>query len=195
MRKRTENKGFTLIEILISIAVLGIVLAALMSLFISSNKNASAQNLIVTMQGNSRSSMDFVVRTLNGLMRTNPAPDITGEGTCTGTNVCNSEISFTADENAFGGPTSTHAFRRHTSSSDGANTLGYASPGTGSIVSLAPNIVCFGIQRRDKNNAVTTSWADTARLDVSLTAETITILPDTGSKGRFTLTSSVFLRN
>lgn len=195
MRKTTENKGFTLIEILISMAVLGIVLAALMSVFVSSNKNVSAQNMIVTMQGNARSSMDFVVRSLNGLNRTGSTLVITSEGTCTGTNVCNSEISFTTDATAFGGTTSTHAFRRYTSSSDGANTLGYASPSTGSIAPLAPNIVCFGIQRRNKNNAVTTSWADTARVDVTLTAETMTILPDRGSKGSFTLTSSVFLRN
>jgi len=173
MRKLSDHKGFTLIELLISMAILGLVLASLASLFASTNKNYSAQSMVVTMQGNARTAADFVTRTMKGLSAT----------TAINETACASSITFTTDETAFGGVVETHGFWRYNSASDGANTLGYKK-GTADIMPLAPNITCFTLTR-----------AGTARIDLVIMAETPTPRPDTGLKGTFTLRSSVDLRN
>jgi prepilin-type N-terminal cleavage/methylation domain-containing protein len=190
MKTINEHKGFTLIELLISMAILGIVLAGLASLFASQNRHHAAQNEILQMQGNARAAMDFVTRTMRGLVRN--TLNITGEGTN------NSEITFNTDESDFGGTIVHHRFVIYNSASDGPNTLGYArgEPG-GSLVNqpLALNITQFMVQRRDIKGNPTETNANTARIDITITAQTPNPLPDRGAKGTITLRSSVDVRN
>jgi len=60
----TSDKGFTLIESLIAMAIVGIVLAGIYDLVVSSSRIYLAQNAIVEMQADSRAAMDFLVREL-----------------------------------------------------------------------------------------------------------------------------------
>ncbi|MCL0067094.1 prepilin-type N-terminal cleavage/methylation domain-containing protein [Thermodesulfovibrionales bacterium] len=66
LRLLTHNRGFSLIEMLISMAILGILLAAIATIVYSQNKHHAAQNEIVEMQNNARMAMDFVTRKLRG---------------------------------------------------------------------------------------------------------------------------------
>lgn len=54
--------GFSLIELLIAIAISGIVLGAVSSLFIMQNKSYSVQEQVAEMQQNARAAMDIMTR-------------------------------------------------------------------------------------------------------------------------------------
>lgn len=54
--------GFSLIELLIAIAISGIVLGAVSSLFIMQNKSYSVQEQVAEMQQNARAAMDMMTR-------------------------------------------------------------------------------------------------------------------------------------
>jgi prepilin-type N-terminal cleavage/methylation domain-containing protein len=59
-----SDKGYTIIEMLIAMAIVSIVLAGIYDLVISSSRTYLAQNAIVEMQADSRAAMDFMVREL-----------------------------------------------------------------------------------------------------------------------------------
>jgi len=56
------RKGFTLIEILVTTALLGIVMMAIYSLYLTTQKTASTQDEVVELQQNLRIAMDQMVR-------------------------------------------------------------------------------------------------------------------------------------
>jgi prepilin-type N-terminal cleavage/methylation domain-containing protein len=64
VRMLKSDKGYTLVELLIAIAIVGIVLTGIYDLVVSSSRIYLAQNAIVEMQADSRAAMDFVVREL-----------------------------------------------------------------------------------------------------------------------------------
>jgi prepilin-type N-terminal cleavage/methylation domain-containing protein len=59
-----SDKGYTIVEMLIAMAIVGIVLAGLYDLVISSSRTYLAQNAIVEMQADGRAAMDFLAREL-----------------------------------------------------------------------------------------------------------------------------------
>jgi prepilin-type N-terminal cleavage/methylation domain-containing protein len=59
-----SDKGYTIIEMLIAMAIVGIVLAGIYDLVISSSRTYLAQNAIVEMQADGRAAMDFMAREL-----------------------------------------------------------------------------------------------------------------------------------
>jgi prepilin-type N-terminal cleavage/methylation domain-containing protein len=60
----TSDKGFTLVELLIALAIVGVVLTGIYDLLVTSSRIYLAQNAIVEMQADSRAAMDFLVREL-----------------------------------------------------------------------------------------------------------------------------------
>ena len=60
----TSDKGFTVVELLISMAIVGVVLTGIYDLVVSSSKFYLAQNAIVAMQADGRAAMDFMAREL-----------------------------------------------------------------------------------------------------------------------------------
>jgi prepilin-type N-terminal cleavage/methylation domain-containing protein len=66
-----SEKGFTIVELLIGIAIVGIVLTGIYNLAISSSQIYLAQNGIVQMQADARAAMDFMARELRSAI-TNP---------------------------------------------------------------------------------------------------------------------------
>jgi prepilin-type N-terminal cleavage/methylation domain-containing protein len=59
-----SDKGYTIIEMLIALAIVSIVLAGLYDLVISSSRTYLAQNAVVEMQADGRAAMDFMAREL-----------------------------------------------------------------------------------------------------------------------------------
>jgi prepilin-type N-terminal cleavage/methylation domain-containing protein len=92
----TSAKGFTLVELLISMAIVGIVMAGIYSFFIAASQSAVRQNGIVQMQATARAAMDFMVRELRHLC--NPAH--CGNPTISTTVAANDTISFERVEDA-----------------------------------------------------------------------------------------------
>ncbi len=60
----TSDKGFTVVELLISMAIVGIVLTGIYGLVVTSSRFYLAQNSIVAMQADARAAMDFMTREL-----------------------------------------------------------------------------------------------------------------------------------
>ncbi|MCL0106007.1 prepilin-type N-terminal cleavage/methylation domain-containing protein [Thermodesulfovibrionales bacterium] len=209
LRLLTHNRGFSLIEMLISMAILGILLAAIATIVYSQNKHHAAQNEIIEMQNNARMAMDFVTRTIRGLdrgatddMLTDNPDWFTNEG------VNRTDLTFITDETAFGGTRDTHRFAITHGGVNGADTLTYAFEEDGGNTSIYPyryrrglrqplamNITEFSIQRRDAGGNPVTRFAAADKIRITITAETENPLPTTGAHGTMTLESSVFLRN
>ena len=59
-----SEQGFTVYELLITVAILGVVLAEAYNAFVSSSRRLVLQNEIVEMQTDARAAMDFMVREL-----------------------------------------------------------------------------------------------------------------------------------
>jgi prepilin-type N-terminal cleavage/methylation domain-containing protein len=59
-----HQDGFTVVELLISIGIVGVLLTGISSFFVDSSKNYLAQNGIIQMQSDARAAMDFMVREL-----------------------------------------------------------------------------------------------------------------------------------
>jgi prepilin-type N-terminal cleavage/methylation domain-containing protein len=59
-----HQDGFTVVELLISVAIVGIVLVGIYNFFVSSSKNYLAQNGMIQMQSDARAAMDFMQREL-----------------------------------------------------------------------------------------------------------------------------------
>src|SRR5262245_19571096 len=82
VRMFTNDKGFTFVELLISMVIVGFVLTGIYSLAISSSRFYLGQNAIVTMQADGRAAMDFIVREirsafLNPIVSTTTTPNDT----------------------------------------------------------------------------------------------------------------------
>ena len=60
----TSDKGFTVVELLISMAIIGVVLTGIYGLVVTSSRFYLAQNAIVAMQADARAAMDFMAREL-----------------------------------------------------------------------------------------------------------------------------------
>jgi prepilin-type N-terminal cleavage/methylation domain-containing protein len=60
----TSDKGFTIVELLVAMMIVGFVMAGVYELVVSSSKFYLAQNAIVAMQADGRAAMDFISREL-----------------------------------------------------------------------------------------------------------------------------------
>jgi prepilin-type N-terminal cleavage/methylation domain-containing protein len=59
-----SDKGYTIVEMLIGMAIVGIVVTGIYNLVISSSRTYLAQNAVVEMQSDGRAAMDFLAREL-----------------------------------------------------------------------------------------------------------------------------------
>jgi type IV pilus assembly protein PilW len=105
--------GFTLVELMIAMAVGGIVMAAVMTAFLSQHRSYLAQDDVVEMQQNVRVAVDMLVRDIR-LAGYNPTSEplkftfvdgvnfSNGSGDNTAVSTNSSQISFTADRDGDG---------------------------------------------------------------------------------------------
>jgi prepilin-type N-terminal cleavage/methylation domain-containing protein len=66
----TSDKGFTLVELLIALAIVGFVLTGIYNLGVSSSQFYLSENAIVEMQADGRTAMDFMARELRNTFGT-----------------------------------------------------------------------------------------------------------------------------
>ncbi|MEA2031058.1 MAG: prepilin-type N-terminal cleavage/methylation domain-containing protein [candidate division Zixibacteria bacterium] len=61
-RKITKQSGFSILEVIIALVIMGVVTTAIFKLYISSHKNYMVQNEVVNVQQNARASIDEMAR-------------------------------------------------------------------------------------------------------------------------------------
>ncbi|MCL0035801.1 prepilin-type N-terminal cleavage/methylation domain-containing protein [Thermodesulfovibrionales bacterium] len=204
LNKLSNRSGFSLIEILISMAILGILLAAIAAVVHGQNKRHAAQNEIVEMQNNAKIAMDFVTGTLKRLDRdeTDELLNIRSE-LFENEGVNGTDLSFVIGDPDFNSDRYIHRFQVWGGGIDGANTLTYGYrrwdenswPLRPRRDPLALNITYFSLQRMNAGGNPVTSFADTDKIRIIIRAGTENPLPTTGAPGTMTLESFVFLRN
>jgi len=60
----TENRGFTLVELLVVIGIFGVIMGAVYSIYLTHLRNAYSQEELIDVQQNLRTAMDFITRDL-----------------------------------------------------------------------------------------------------------------------------------
>lgn len=168
-----KNKGFSLIEILISMAIFGILLTALTAFFISQNRQYVVQSQIVEMQDNARFAMDSIVRILRNAETVSSPPY--------GTDCNDHETDCNDHEIAIIDMWSgNYEFKLENEIFKFKDTD--KSP---KWQELSQNIVCFKVEWDSDNN----------KFNLKIKAQTDRVLPSTGIKGKFDLESKVTPRN
>lgn len=181
--------GFSLIELLIAIAISGIVLGAVSSLFIMQNKSYSVQEQVAEMQQNARAAMDIMTREIR-----TAGCDPGGSANAGIVSATSSSINFTQDTNGDGDTADANeniTYSFYTSSGIqkiGRNTGGGNQP-------VAENIQSLAFAYLDSNGNPTAVIANIRQIDLTITARTAEPDPDSGSYRTCTLTSLITPRN
>jgi len=191
LRAGAKNaRGFTLVELLISMGIGLIVIFALYNLFTFQNKSFNTQDLIVEMQQNTRAAMDMMVTEIR-MAGYDPR-----SSTSTGiTSAAANSITFAQDLNGDGDVSDSNENIIYTYDSGNVrinrNTGGGAQP-------FAENIEALNFSYYDAVGAVTVTPANIRKIKVEIRARTARIDPNYSTNGgyrTFTLTSDVTPRN
>ena len=179
-----NNQGFSFIELLVSMALLSIILMAIYGLFIGAMKFQKGQDLDVEMQQNARTAADFIVRELLNL---NKNAITCLENTTTTCGTAGDKINFTsmldADARIFSWSATDNILRFSKTS------------GSPDRQPLADNIIALTLTPLDKNNLSTNILGSVNRIDISVTARSATIDPNTNNYRTFSFKTSVTKRN
>jgi prepilin-type N-terminal cleavage/methylation domain-containing protein len=181
--KHMVNKGFSLVELLVGIAIMGVLLTTIYSLVMSANKSQLSQDLEVEMQQNARSALDFIVRELRNMSSLNCL-----ENTSTTCLDSGDKIQFTS---------MTDTDSRIFSWGSGDNILRYskAPMGLEDRQPLADHITAISFTAFDSNNNSTTLLGNAQRINITLTARTSKIDPNTKGYRYYSTATSVKKRN
>ena len=165
MLSKREN-GFTVLELIITLAVSLVVLGAVVSTFVIQNKHYHEQDQVVDMQENARGGMQMMV---NDLMMAgyNPAA-IASVGIVSADS---SSIQFTADLNGDGDVDDTN--ENVTYAYDDTNDqLTRKSTAADTATPLSENIDSLTFTYYDNSGAVTSSPSSIRKIEIEMTAKT-----------------------
>ena len=202
-------KGFTLIELMIAMAVGLVLLAAVYSVFLVQNKELRNQEQITEMQQNARMAMEMMSRdlmmagygpsTLTRCTGTTPTTKpASSPYSCLGIGVANINfVSLSADLNGNGVLTDAGenlTYDRYESPTGSGNyALGRTSNGTKNPVVDNVSALTFTYYKAD--GTVTDDLSLIRNIKISITTRTANVDPSTGNYREFTLTSTVTPRN
>lgn len=156
-----KESGFTLLELLVVLALSGIVMAALYSAFMSQQRSYQMTEQVVAVQQNLRGAMFYMEREIRiagyDPQRTN------GFGiTAIGAQSITLTMDFVTEDGLIGtGETITYAF-------DGANNTITREAGGGAQV-IAENVTGLTITGLDANGAVTATPGNVRSVDLTVT--------------------------
>jgi type IV pilus assembly protein PilW len=192
--KQKEALGFSLVELLIALAVGLIVLAAIYGVFTLQNKKLKIQEQIAEMQQNARVAMDMMTREI----RMAGYDPIGSAGAGIISAPANS-VNFTMDLNADGDTTDSNeniTYSLYTA--DGIQKLGRKSTATATNQPVAEHIQTLTFNYYDETGTVTATLANIRKIRITVTATTALPDPEYTANGGYrtiTLTSQVTPRN
>jgi type IV pilus assembly protein PilW len=173
---KTNPKGFTLVEVLIAIAITGVVLGAIYGVFASANQTYFTQDSVADTQQRVRIALDMMARDIR-MAGLDPMLAYTaGIEEATGT-----KLRFTADRN-MDGVIQNNNRERTTYQFDGGRLCMYEGPDLGNplpplLESLIDNVSVLSFTYRDIDGAViaapvsASNLANIRTVDISITCQ------------------------
>lgn len=194
MKRYGDSKGFTLVEILIALAIMSIVTTAIYQLYISNYKTWVSQDLVTEMQQNARFSIDLMTREMQLMGYDIPSGETAVK------EATSNKITFWARDEGISG-TVQEQRRKVSFYLDGTElkmdvTKETGSSETGKVVAENVETLVFAYYD-DQNNQITQA-ADIGqirRVKVSLTVKTSRKDPITLDYKRMTLVTELRPRN
>jgi type IV pilus assembly protein PilW len=187
--KLKKTEGFTLIELMVSMAIGMVMLAAVTTTFMLQTKTYNAQQQINEMEQNARGVLDVITRELK------MAGYKPNGGSFSGVTYSTTQLMIQTDLDASGGiSTSTTANEQITYAYDSTNKQITRAVGTGSALVLADNITAFTFSYLDSTGASTTTSANIRQVSISITARTANPDPNYTSNGgyrTYTVTATI----
>ena len=187
--KLTKTEGFTLIELMVSMGIGMVVLAAVTTTFMLQTKVYNAQQQINEMEQNARGVLDVITRELK------MAGYKPNGGSFSGVTYSTTQLMIQTDLDASGGiSSSTTANEQITYAYDSTNKQITRAVGTGSALVLADNIAAFTFSYLDSTGASTTTSANIRQVSISITARTANPDPNYTSNGgyrTYTVTATI----
>ena len=172
--KNDRASGFTLMELLVSMSIGMVVLAALAKTFTVQSRQNTAEEQVAQMQGNARAALDLMVREIQ-MAKYNPAG--TAFSSAYGVTYSASQLEVKADMDGDGTiSTSSGSVEDIIYTRDAANnyiTRKLGSTGTAEIV--ADNITAFTFAYYDANGSAVTSSGNSGnirKVTINITART-----------------------
>lgn len=200
-KKSPRAPGFTVLELLVAMAIGLIVLYAMYNIFNVQNKTFSNQEQVVELQQNARAALDMLSREIR-IAGYNPT-SMTGTNKPGITAATANSISFISDLDGDGDTTADSTNPNENISydlytSDGVKCLGRTSNGTKNpVVEHIENLnFTYVLDDGTQTTTPTSTQLDSIRaVQVSLTAQSAKADPNTGSYRTYTLASEVAIRN
>jgi type IV pilus assembly protein PilW len=187
--KLTKTEGFTLIELMVSMGIGMVVLAAVTTTFMLQTKVYNAQQQINEMEQNARGVLDVITRELK------MAGYKPNGGSFSGVTYSTTQLMIQTDLDASGGiSSSTTANEQITYAYDSTNKQITRAVGSGSALVLADNIAAFTFSYLDSTGASTTTSANIRQVSISITARTANPDPNytpNGGYRTYTVTATI----
>ena len=182
-------KAFTLVELMVSMGIGMVILAAVTTTFMSQIRIYNAQEQINEMQQNARGALDILSRELK------MAGYKPNGGGFNGVTYSTTQLRVQADLNSDGAiSTSSTANEQITYAFDNANQQITRAVGSGSAQILAEHISAFTFNYLDSAGAATTVSANIRQVTISITAKTAKPDPNFTSNGgyrTYTMTATI----
>ena len=173
-------EGFTLVELMVSMGVGMVILAAVTTTFMSQTRIYNAQEQINEMQQNARGVLDILSRELK------MAGYKPNGGGFNGVTYSTTQLMIQADLNSDGAiSTSSTANEQITYAFDSANEQINRAVGSGSAQILAEHITAFTFSYLDSTGAATTVSANIRQVSITITATTAKPDPNYTSNGGY----------
>jgi len=171
--KNDRACGFTLMELLVSMSIGMVVLAALAKTFTVQSRQNTAEEQVAQMQGNARAALDLMVREIK-MAKYNPAG--TAFSSAYGVTYSASQLEVKADMDGNGTiSTSSGSVEDIIYARDAANNYITRKLGSGTAEIVADNITAFTFAYYDANGSAVTSSGNSGnirKVTINITART-----------------------
>lgn len=198
---KKDETGFTLLELMIAMAIGLFVIGATYGVFTMQNKTLGNQEQIAETQQSARAAMDMMVKEIR--MAGHDPLGTAGAGIVSaGADSINFTLDITSSygtdepDGDIADPNENITYSLYTS--DGIQKLGRKSTAGASNQPLAENVQSLGFQYYDANGSVTADTASIRRIQVTITVRTAKPDPNytpNGGYRTYTLTSIITPRN
>ena len=181
LAKEPKTGGFTLVELMVTLAIGMVVMAAVTTTFISQTRFYSAQEQINEMEQNARGAIDIMTREIKMA-----GYDPTGAGFAKVTTFTSTQLAFQTDYDGSGVLSNVAADNEKIAYAyDSTNRQINRTTGSGGPQTLADNITAATFTYYKADGSTATVATDIRQIKISITARTAKPDPNFSSNGGY----------